>query len=349
MTEHTYDWWLRAQAGAEVGGPECPVHDGHPQPGFYRTRAKPLRRDQKFRDQPWLPVAIFVHDGEVIATVGEDTADPVRIWLHTCENHVSEAAYRKALETGVWDDVEPAAAPTPPAPTYLLIPGYNAARAPEADRHGIGGNAPPPTDEIKDQLERAKASLKDYEKITSDDQAARAQSLRSRLLEIGREADNKRVAEKEPHFEAGKAVDALWQPLVKGAKAAADQIASALSVFFTEKNRLAKEEERKALAAQQAREDAARKAAVKGTPAPEAPAPWSAPAPTPTTVKGGYGRAASIKVVKVVTAVTDWDALWGFMKAHPDLRHFMEQLAQRAINAGHTVPGVTVEERQKVA
>lgn len=322
MTEHTYDFWQRARAGEKVGGPTLPIHADIAHPGFYRRRMK--------KGGALVPIAIYVHEGELVALVDGGFENPLNHWLRCCEDHVSEAAYRQALKTGQWPDVDPNIQVKAEEIVTTIAPPP------------IGHNAPP--DEavaLKDQIETVKAGLGAYEKIKDDDTAKQAQSLRSRLLELAREVFKKHKAEKEPSLEAGRAVDDRWKPLEKDAKAAADQLADALSVFFTEKDRLAKEDERKAQAA-------ADKAAAAGKPAPEQ-TPWSAPAPQPTQVKGGYGRAAPVKVVKVVKEVTDWEALWAFLKKHPDLRHFMEQLAQRAINAGHDVPGVTVEERRKVA
>jgi hypothetical protein len=331
MTEYSYEYWQARQRGETP-----PIHDGIAHPGFYRTRAKPPK-GQKYRDQPWLPVAIFEHEGALVAVVGEDLTDPASIWLHCCENDVSEEAYRQAKQTGQWDDVEPAAVPIVSPVKWVSV---EEAREIYPAPPPMGHNSPPdPAEQMSDQIASAKSSLDAYATIESDEAAARAQSLRSRLLELAREADKQREDEKRPHFEAAKAVDARWMKLVKSAKAGADALATALGDFFTKKDRAAKEEERKA-------QEAADKAAASGKPA--APS-YAAPAPQPTTVKGGYGRAAAIKVVKVVTAVSDWDALFGFLRDHPELRDCMTKLAQRAIDKGHTVPGVTVEERQKVA
>lgn len=325
--EHTYEFWQRAQAGEKVGGPTLPLHDGVAHPGFYRTHAKPPK-GQKYRDQPWLPVAIFVHDGELIATVGEDQADPARIWNFCCEHHVSEAAYRKAVETGRWDDVDPNVQPKAHEEIQTTI-------APPP----MGDNVP--ADEsvtLKDQIETAKAGLKAYAKIGDDETAKKAQSLRSRLLELAREAFNKHKDEKEPHLRAGQAVDRKWNPLRQDAQAAADIIAKALSIFETAKARAAAEARRK-------QEEEARLAAQAGKPAPE---PKQEPAPLPTQIRGGYGRAAPIRVVKVITNVTDWLALFGFLKDHPELKDLMLKLAQRALDKGHEVPGVTAEDQRKV-
>jgi hypothetical protein len=48
-----------------------------------------------------------------------------------------------------------------------------------------------------------------------------------------------------------------------------------------------------------------------------------------TRVQPGYGRAGSIKTHKVVTAITDIDALFGLLKTHAELKAKMLELAQR--------------------
>ena len=296
----SYDFWHRALAGQKVGGETLPVHDGVAHPGFYRKRMA--------RKGPWVPVAIFEDDGELIALVGAEKVDPAGIWTFCCRNAVSEAAYHSFVETGEWFDLDQNIAP-PPTP--------------------IGHNEPADEAEMmRDQIDSAKRGISDYSIIEDDTMAKRAQSLRSRLLELSREADKKREAEKKPHFEASK-----------DAKAAADGIAAALNTYETAKARAAAEERRRA-------EEAERKAAEAGKPVP-LPAP--APQPLPTQIKGGYGRAANIKIVKVVTAVTDWQALYNFMKDRAEVTDVLLKLAQRAVDAGHEVPGVTVEEQRKVA
>ena len=74
----------------------------------------------------------------------------------------------------------------------------------------------------------------------------RAQSLRSRLLDLSREADRKREEEKRPHLEAGKAVDQKWMSVVRMAKDAADGIRRAMEAWETIKLTRRRDEERKA-------------------------------------------------------------------------------------------------------
>lgn len=315
----SYDYWLAA-----LNGNFMPVHDGDAQPGFYRKRTS--------RAGPFVPVAIWEQDGSLIALVDGKAGDAAELWSYVCQHPVTEETYRLRVETGKWADEDAAV-------TESL--------APPPSGHNQG-----PTDEaeiLKGQIDAATAGAGEYAEITDDDAAKKAQSLRARLNELSGLADKKREAEKKPFFEAGKAVDARYQPLVKAAKAAADAIARALGAHETRKQR---EADRLAAIAEEARikaERAAVRAAAAGKPAPPSPTPAPAPeAPVPAAkIAGAYGRAANVKEVKIAT-VTDQDAVYGYMKARPELTELLAKLAQRAVDAGHTVPGVTVTTEKKV-
>lgn len=312
QTQADYTYWTNALAG-QFGA----VHDGDPQCGFYRKRTR--------KGGPFVPVAIFPMHGQMAAVVEGKQADASEIWTYCCEHPIPEDWYRAVAERGEpWPDLDGAVAASI---------GHNNAPTDEAEI-------------LAGQIEAASAGVSAYENITDDGEAAKAQSLRSRLLELCRDADKKRDTLKRPHLEAGKAVDEKWQPLVKAAKAAADKIATALGAHETRKARAAAELARKA---EEERQRLAREAAKDDQPPPPPPpAPEPAPAPV-STIRGGYGRAASVKAVKTVTAITDMDALFGFLKPHPELKDLMFKLAQRGVTAGLEVPGVTIEELRKVS
>ncbi len=313
-----YDYWTNALAG-NFG----PVHDSDPQPGFFRKRLS--------RGGAYVPVAIWEHEGQIVALVDGKQADANEIWTYVCQHPISEQHYHARMETGKWhDESDAVAASLAPKPA-----GHNG----------------PPQDEVeilKGQIDAASAGADGFAEIKDDGEAAKAQSLRSRLLELSGSADKKREAEKKPHLEAGKAIDAKWQPLVKAAKAAADKIRDALSAHETRKARAAAETQRKAdEAARKVAEEAAAKA-PKDAPAPVAP-PAPSPAPEPVTaIRGAYGRAAAVKIVKIAT-VTDQDAAYGYLKADKELSALISKLAQKAVDAGYTVPGTEVTEERKVA
>jgi hypothetical protein len=296
-----------------------------PLPGFYRGRA--------VKDGPFLPIAIWIDEtGKMNITRGGQPVPIPAVWPHCVWYPVSHEAFVAVAERGEkWPDED-------------------AAVAASREDATIGDNSQNDTrtevEILREQIDIAKAGMADHEKITSDEQAARAQSLRSRLLELSGEADKKREREKAPHWEAAKAVDAKWQPLVKDAKASADALRSALDTYETAKFRKQQEEQRK-------RDEELRKqaeeAAKNGQPAPvTAVVEAEPPKAAPTSIRGGYGRAAAVKPVKVAKVV-DQAKAYAFFSETPEMIEFIAALAQKAINNGQTVPGVDVEEERRVA
>lgn len=313
MADYTY--WQNALAGT-FG----PIHDDDPQPGFYRKRTG--------KAKGYVGVAIWEQDGKMVSVVGAGTMDPREIWTYCCPYPITEEQYHAWRDGGKWwDEDESVTASLSPPPA--------------------GHNQPDAVDSIKDQIDAALKGVGDYGAIATDETAAKAQSLRSRLLELSRDADKQREALKRPHFEAGKAVDELYQPMVKAAKAGADLIAKELSAHETRKAqeaakaaRLVEEARLKALAEAQAK---APVGVVELAPVPE-----PAPAPAAAPIRGAYGRAAAVKVVKIAT-VKDQDAAYAHLRAQPELVALIQSLAQKAVTAGFSVPGVEVIEERKVS
>lgn len=322
-----WKWWQDALANpSKIGSKELPVHDSDPHQGYFRVRYG--------KDKPFEPVAIWKdEEGNWLAYRSGREVNAEGIWTSCCRYPVSYEAYNAAVDGKGWpdDDTVVSKQVQPPEPTI----GDNSG---EVD----------PADELKDQIEAALAGMKAYEKVGDDATAAKALSLRNRLNELSGQADKIRVKQKEPHLEAGKAVDAKWQPLVKSAKAGADKVRDAIGSWETEKLRRQREADRKAEEARSAAEEAAREqhgeAAVIDAPAPAAPVE-TAPAP----IKASYGKSASVQVKTVVKDVTDWKALAIYMCDHPNMQDLLRQLAQRALDAGRTnIPGITTTEEAKV-
>lgn len=299
---------------------ELGVSENDPQEGFYRKRIK---------GGADLPVAIWATEMGLVALAGNEPADPVEIWSWACSWPIYEDVYRDVAESGKsWPGSDPVVT------EQVASVGHNSGAIDEAEA-------------FADQVDAAEKGKDAYSKIADDEQLAAAQSLRSRLLELKSEGEKKHKKAKEPHLEAGRAVDKAWLPNVKRAQAAADAIRAAMGAYETEKLRKQRQIEADRLAA----EIAARKAEeAKNPEQPPASQPEPEPvAAAPTPIRGSYGRAASVSVVNVVTAITDQDALYQFLRNHPDLQNCMFDLAKRAVAKGHTVPGVTVEEQAKVA
>lgn len=330
----TYDFWHLALAGEEVGGPKLPVNDGECHEGFWRKRTA--------QAGPFVPVATWEQDGQMVALVNGKPADPAEIWTYICRHPVSEEHYHERLEKGRWWDEDEA----------VVASRGNLT-------HDASTNNPPatPLEDLTDQIETALKGVDAYAKIVSDEEASKAQSLRSRLLDLSGDAEKKRVKEKQPHLDAGRAVDDAWNPLVRTAKAGADKLRAAMSAYETEQKRLRDAAEAKAAAEKAAREkaaaDALKAAQAAGEPAPAVtPPPEPEPVPEPPKaasmqIRGGSGRAASKQMVKIATVV-DIDKAFQSLKTHPELVALISTLAQRAVKAGFPVDGVSVEEKVDV-
>lgn len=325
-----WGWWQGALADpSKIGTEELPIHPGEYQLGYYRTRRK---------NGPWEPVGIYPDEnGVVVAFRGDRQVDDIpELFQWCCRHPVSYEAYIGALEGENWPDDDPTvAAQIAPKPATI---GDNSGYIDEAEV-------------LRDQIEAAQEGADAYKKITDDAALAKAQSLRSRLLELSGEATKKHKAEKAPHLEAGRAVDKKWFPLRDAAKDTADAIRAAMGEWETEKLHRQREAEREAEQKRLKAEAEAAKAAEAGKPAPDpGPAPAVAPVSVaPAPIKGTYGKAASVSVKVVVKEVTDWTKLATYMSGHPETQDLLRKLAQRALDAGRTdIPGITTAEEASV-
>lgn len=282
-----YAWWRAA-----VDGIFGPVHDGHPQPGFYRRR--------KVKDGPWLPVAIWQDDETMACAVGRDmTADDVNAtWIACAKHPVPEANYRAAVETGQWPDETPAEAST--------RSGHN--RPPQSVPELV-------EIEVKDALDWLAKVGEIGSKIDGDIAANR----RAALLELLKRADTEREAEKRPHLEAGRAVDAKWKPIIDTARTAADRLRSALTPWL---KKLA--DEKAAVAAQAIAEgrDTQRMDTV-------------------ARAGGGRGKQASLRTVRRAV-IKDYASALQFFAEHPEIKETVQRLANKVAQVNGQVPGVEI-------
>ena len=278
-----FDFWVKALAGEPQ-----PIHEMEPRCGFYRKRM--------FKAGPFVPVCILPYRERLVCFVDGKQADPADVWTYVCEHPVRRDWYEAKMQGDPWPDEDASVAAS------------------------LGHNNPPadPAEVLKGQIDAASANLPLYNDIRSDEDAAKAQGVRSRLLELSGEADKKRVAEKEPHLSAGRAVDARWQPLVKQAKEGADRLRAALTAH-----------ENRKLAAMPVVTEGPKMEAAK-------------------QLRGAYGRAASVRTHKVAVVV-DQDAAYGFFKGHEELQFLIGKLAQRTVDLGLSAPpGVEILEQAKV-
>ena len=147
--------------------------------------------------------------------------------------------------------------------------------------------------------------------VATDIGAENAQSLRARILELVKEADLKHAIEKRPHLEAGRRVDEAWRDIIGQGKHAASAISKTVGAYLQKRE-------------------------IEG----------KANAAAPLTVKGGYGRAASIREITKIARVIDWPALFAHYANDERAQDLILELAQKDINRGVTVPHVeTIKEK----
>jgi hypothetical protein len=114
-----------------------------------------------------------------------------------------------------------------------------------------GHNQPPAIDTWAMHIEGLFDLANGIGEATNDEQEAALDDLLDEFRKARKGADTERAAEKKPHDDAGKAVQAKWKPLLDRCDIAADAIKKALTPYRTAKQRAIDD------AARKAREDAA--------------------------------------------------------------------------------------------
>jgi len=305
-TEHTYDYWYAA-----LDGKNPPIDANTPEPGYYRTKKGE-------------PVAIWYEDVVCNIMIGSDKMVALEqyedVWTRCANRPVTEEQWQTACDNGwVWHDMD------------------------EMVRETLGDNIRDAEDAeaISALLNLLEQAAKAYETIESDEQAAKAQSLRSRALELKGRADKIREAEKKPHLEAGKKVDKVWMPLVKNADDMVVKLRKAMERFETVKL----QDRRKKEAEEAAKREAERPKELDMS-GPDQPEPDIQPK---QGIRGGYGRAASVGTRKVVTGLAN-DRTPALMRyaGHAEMTALLIKLAQRDVDNGVDVTGFTIEEQAVV-
>ena len=326
---HTYDFWNAALANPKDVGKNLPVHEGDAQPGFYRKR--------NGKDGPWLPVAIWEQDGQLVAKIGDKMGDPVELWSWICRFPVSEAAYRKASDGNGWDDDAPV--------------------APK------GHNLPDdPHEALKEEFQAEKELADTFLKtpITTQEQADKAAVWSKKLAGIAKKATDLHKVEKQPSLDAGRAVDDKWRDLKEEPADLSKKLKRHMDAFLIEQQRLENERRRKeqeeadrlrreaeerarAAEAQGNEEEAAEAGRLKAEAAEREKA-----AQATNAQAGRTGAKVSLRTF-VSARIVDYDKALIALKDQPEMKALVEQLANRAVRAGVDVAGVERFQEQRAA
>ena len=227
----------------------------------------------------------------------------------------------------------------------------------------IGHNNPPePLDpfaamaaHIGDLYELAEGALTGSA-IDTPEKAAQIETLKSDIKKAVADAEKARKAEKEPHLEAGRAVDTKWKAITDKGTLAAKTAATALTPWLqkvqaekdAEQERLRKEAEAKANAARNAFTTTA-PTDLEARANAEQLAKEAAKA---TAAANRIDRSATGLRTYYNATVTDYGALLAYMKqSDPQgLRDMLDEYAQKQKNAGARVlPGVLIEMERRAA
>lgn len=240
-------------------------------------------------------------------------------------------------------------------------------------RLSIGGNRPPPYDadtlaafdaESAKFLDGAVAWLEAGE-IKDEDGAARLNDFIAGVKKRLKAADEMRKAEKKPHDDAGKAVQAAYKPVLDKLDRAVAKVSPLLTAWMTAQEEKRQAEARRraeeAEAARAAAEAAAAKAAEKSDIAAEIEAEAAltraeeaqkeaarfAKGRTQVSSATGGGRTASLRTQKVVT-VKNLRVLFMHYADHPVVAECLQKLAAADVRGGAAdIPGIEITEEKR--
>lgn len=123
-----------------------------------------------------------------------------------------------------------------------------------------GHNNPPPFEAWSMHIESLFEVANGITDVTTDEQEAALDELLDEFRKARKEADGERAAEKKPHDDAAKAVQAKWKPLLDRCDLATGEIKARLTPYRTAKQRAKDEAARKAREEAEARQKAAQDA-----------------------------------------------------------------------------------------
>lgn len=190
--------------------------------------------------------------------------------------------------------------------------------------------------------------------VANDEQEAAIDAIMDDFRKASKDADKERAAEKKPHDDAGKAVQAKWKPIIDKANRGVTACKEALTPYRTAKQKAKDEAARKARKEAEAREAAAREAIKKSD---DLEAKFAAEqefeaAKKLTAQANRIDRSATGLRTSWEAEITDRKAaLLHYLGRSPErFEALIQQMADEdARGARGTVPGVTFHERKKAA
>ncbi|MDQ0996920.1 hypothetical protein QFZ34_002102 [Phyllobacterium ifriqiyense] len=322
-------WWQNALKG-NFG----PIHESHPEQGYYRTRSK---------GKPWEPVAIFYPEGsdELVAyRNGKEVDDIHSLWTWACRNPISFEAYEKALHGEGFDD----------EPKEALAPkNHNSVDADPMEALRI---------EYLGEKELAEQFLKSPIKTKAD--ADKAAIWSKRLADIAKRATDQHKVEKQPALDETRRIDDKWRELKDEPKELSTKLKRHMDEYLREQDRIEQERQRKAREeadrirreAEQAAAEASQAGDVAVANRAEALAQQAADAEREAQARNAAAGRTGAKVALrtfVSAQITDVEALLIALKDRPEITELVQSLANRAAKAGVSLPGMKIIEEKRAA
>ncbi len=327
------DQWRYWSAALQGDFIEELIAKGQPQSGFYRDRSK--RAVAIWRDESGALQCLVTsgyqprHDDEI---------DEIFGWV--CRQPITRELFVTIQQGGAW-------------PEDVALP-----------ERGVGDNsaALDPHEAIKADInnlvDSARAWLEEIGgKVSTPEQADKIANYAEAFTKLEKQADAARIAEKKPHDEAAKEIQAKWKPVVELADEKKRWCKKAFEVYALEEKRRREEAARKAAAEEAARIEAQRRAAEEmraqaekqaaetGVPVDFTPPKIDEP-PEPDPVKNVVAGTRARVALKTRTdyVITDLPALLAYLATLDppprDLIDVAQKLANRLGSTGTIPPGV---------
>jgi hypothetical protein len=298
--EDPWAWWQNALKGvfSQISADE-------PQTGFYRSR----RKDKRTGEVYFAPVAYWYKEGVLRCQIGGREVDDIvarEAWPYVSRRPITHELFTAVRNGEPWPDLNDA------------VMGHNAAPVEDS------------LDAIKDRIEDlAREAERMLKAGAATDQAMSDQA--SDLANTFGELQNKVVGlhkvEKQPHLDAGRALDTKWFSL----RDRADDLKKRLKAVVVTPW----------LAKRAAEAEAAKRAAIQtGTPIDQT---------TQVRVTSGSSKRSTGLRTHYFAEITDKAALLESLKDHPRVAALLQEIANDAAKQQVALPGCAVKSEKRAA
>lgn len=241
---------------------------------------------------------------------------------------------------------------------------------PDDSRRNVPAYDPETIDALKADAERLTKEIEAWaeREVDSEDTAETVRDLLARVQAVGRKAEEARVADKAPHLDAGREVDAAYAPVKGRLEKLARRVTDKLQPWWDRKDRERQQEERKAREeAEKARKEAERRAALAertrsieaeesaeeaARRAKEAEKQASRAARQKTNIGSASGGAKALSArTRRVAILRDINQAFLHYRGRPEVAELLTHLANadvRAQGGPSAVPGFEIKEERKI-